>query len=340
MYIFSESKKVLCVAAVAFSLVIPSVVGATPTKKKQSSVAALALPAVVARVNGVEIRGADLEKEITNFTKRRSGGHHGVTDTQKPADLQRVVLDRMIGAELLYQVAQQHPFADRDKQVTATISELKGRFPDQKSFQAALAEQGINEEIFQKLVVFNVVLENYVKTVVIPSITPSELDIKAFYAANPQAFKQEEGVRASHILIAVAETATPADREKARVTMEAIEKQLQSGAAFEELAKKHSACPSGSKGGDLQFFGRGQMVKPFEEAAFALKPGQVSGIVSTQFGYHLIKLTDRRAAGTIPLEAARQSILEELQQQRLGQALDTLQVEQLKKAKVEIYLKS
>lgn len=89
-------------------------------------------------------------------------------------------------------------------------------------------------------------------------------------------------VRASHILVASKSEA-----------LQIIDK-LNSGAKFENLAQKHSSCPSGKKGGDLGFFGRGRMVREFEQAAFKLAPGQISGPVKTQFGYHIIKVTDTK----------------------------------------------
>lgn len=87
-------------------------------------------------------------------------------------------------------------------------------------------------------------------------------------------------IRASHILVKT--------EEEAKKLLE----EIKNGSDFAELAKEHSMCPSGQAGGDLNFFGRGMMVKPFEEAAFALKKGEVSEPVETQFGWHLIKLTD------------------------------------------------
>ncbi|MGA1872582.1 MAG: peptidylprolyl isomerase [Thermoplasmatota archaeon] len=89
-------------------------------------------------------------------------------------------------------------------------------------------------------------------------------------------------IRASHILV------------KTKAEADKILNRLRAGARFEDLARKHSQCPSGRKGGDLGYFGRGQMVKPFEEAAFSMQKGQISQPVQTQFGYHLIMVTDLR----------------------------------------------
>ena len=89
-------------------------------------------------------------------------------------------------------------------------------------------------------------------------------------------------VRASHILVG------------SRKDADKLLNRIKAGAKFEDLAKKHSQCPSGKKGGDLGFFGPGQMVKPFEDAAFTLNKGDVSNPVQTQFGFHLIKVTDKK----------------------------------------------
>jgi peptidyl-prolyl cis-trans isomerase C len=132
-------------------------------------------------------------------------------------------------------------------------------------------------------------------------------------------------VRASHILI----TPKPepgADPNKAKAdakkTAEDLLKQIKGGADFADLAKKNSSCPSAAKGGDLDWFGKGRMVPEFDKAAFAMKVGEVSDIVETQFGYHIIKLTARRAAGTMSFEDAKPDIMEFLKQTKQKQFYD------------------
>lgn len=309
---------------------------AASTKKKG---AVASLPDVVARVNGVPISGNDLAKEIVNYTRRKSSGHHGQSAPEKPAELQKVVLNQMIGAELLYQLAQKTPFPDKDKRIQDAIAELRNRFASEAEYHTALKEQGLDAAGLKQLVTFNVVLENYVKTVVMPAQMPTEGEIATMYRDNPETFSRPEQVRARHILISVAATASDADRQKARATIEDLAQQIKKGASFEALAKANSSCPSSKQGGDLSFFGRGQMVKPFEDAAFSLPVGGTSGVVETQFGYHLIQVTDKRPAGAVPLAEVRGMIVETLQQQKVGKALDDLLVSERKQAKVEIFLK-
>ncbi len=146
----------------------------------------------------------------------------------------------------------------------------------------------------------------FVREKVINNIKVSEEDIRQYYNANIEKFKQKESVRARHILIKVPENADATVREKARKKAEDLLKRVKAGEDFKKLASEYSEDPgSAKKGGDLGYFTRGRMVKPFEDAAFSLKPGEVSGIVKTKFGYHIIKVLDKKPGGVMPLDAVR-----------------------------------
>ncbi len=169
------------------------------------------------------------------------------------------------------------------------------------------------------------------------AVTPEQ--VNDFYVKNPAAFQQGERVKASHILVRVQANADPAEREKARAKAAGLLADVKAGKDFAALAKQNSDDPgSGAQGGDLGFFQRGQMVPPFEQAAFALAVGQTSDLVTSDFGFHIIRVTDKQPGRTQTLDEVRP----EIEQYLVGQNREQqtrLFVEALKaKGKVEIYI--
>ena len=144
-------------------------------------------------------------------------------------------------------------------------------------------------------------------------INVTDQDVKSYYDANQDAFKQPEMVRARHILIKADKTASDEEKNKAKEKAEGLLKRIKDGEDFAKLAKEYSDdTGSKSNGGDLGFFAKGKMVKPFEDAAFALKPGEVSGVIQTDFGFHIIKVEEKKAAGIVPFEEAKEKVKSQL----------------------------
>jgi peptidyl-prolyl cis-trans isomerase D len=139
-------------------------------------------------------------------------------------------------------------------------------------------------------------------------VTAAEGEISEFYELNPERFKDPEQIKARHILIKVSQGASESEDAKAKERALAILKEAKEGKDFSSLAEKHSQGPTASKGGDLGYFTRGQMVKPFEELAFSLKKGEVGGPVRTRFGWHIVKVEDRKDAHVKTLAEVRDQI--------------------------------
>lgn len=171
-----------------------------------------------------------------------------------------------------------------------------------------------------------VLLINELQSSIIDSVEVSDAEIEEYYNNNKAEFTVEEQVQASHILV-----------EDEATAKEILDK-LNSGSDYAELAKEYSIDGSASQGGNLGFFPRGRMVKPFEEAAFALEVGEISGIVKTDFGYHIIMVTDRQEAGTISLEESRDNIRDTLLHQKQMETLRNYLIELRENAVVEILL--
>jgi peptidyl-prolyl cis-trans isomerase C len=164
--------------------------------------------------------------------------------------------------------------------------------------------------------------EDKVRAAVIGAISPSEEDLQEYFEENKPQFASPEMVRARHILIKVAQDAPEEEVAAAQSRIEELQAKLDEGADFAELAQQYSEDEgSASKGGDLGWFQRGQMVKEFEETAFALEPGQVSDIIRSQYGFHIIKLEDRREAATFEevKDKVRSAYLEDQKETRFDE---------------------
>ncbi len=148
-------------------------------------------------------------------------------------------------------------------------------------------------------------------------ISPEE--VKEYYEYNLDRFVEEEKVKARHILFRLKQGASKEEEEAVRKRAESVLKQAKEGKDFAGLAKKYSEGPTKEKGGDLGWFSRGQMVKSFEEAAFNLEKGQVSDLIKTRFGYHIIKVEDKRPRKTKPIEEVKDKIKKALAKARASE---------------------
>jgi peptidyl-prolyl cis-trans isomerase C len=178
----------------------------------------------------------------------------------------------------------------------------------------------------------------YVQKEIIGKINLTDKDFEAYYDTHKKEFENPEMVKARHILVAVKPDATPEQKEAAKKKAEELLAKAKAGEDFAKLAQENSDDPgSKAKGGDLGFFTQGSMVGKFEQAAFALKPGEVSGVVETEFGYHIIKQEERKAAEQQPYEAVKEQVkaraTQAIQQERLNAFLE----KSMKDAKVTFY---
>ncbi len=289
----------------------------------------------VARVNGREISRAELDQAKRIILANKPGMQ---VPPLRVREFETQTLNQLISSELLYEASQKLDIKDLDKQAEAKLAEIKKRFPDPKVYAAELQKIGVDEKGLFESARRDMAIAYLVNTKIAPDIKVSDEEIKKFYDQNPDKFRQGEQVRASHILIGVDSTAAPEVKKAAREKAEKLHKELVNGADFAKLARENSTCPSAKQGGDLGYFGKGRMVPPFEQAAFALQPGGLSDVVETSFGYHIIKLVDRKKAETIPLSAARARIESYLGAQKTNAAVEAFVGEARKNAKIDMLL--
>lgn len=263
------------------------------------------LPEIVARVNGETISRSDLETAIGEVEARAG---QPMPAGQRDQVI-RAVLDQLIGYRLLAQESAARKMTVADADLETRMGQIRSQFPSEEAFQQAMQQR---QTTLDKL-------RNETRSSMqITAMLQAELDAKAavtagqvkdFYDKNPDKFQQGERVKASHILVRVQANADAAEREQARTKATGILADVKAGRDFAALAKQHSDDPgSGANGGDLGYFERGQMVPPFEQSAFTLTPGQVSDLVQSDFGYHIIKVIDRQSGRMVPLEEVRPRI--------------------------------
>jgi peptidyl-prolyl cis-trans isomerase C len=245
--------------------------------------------------------------------------------------LQDRILDDLINRELLYQAGQQKGISVSPEEARSEIDGMKKKFEKAEDFAAALKSLQMTEDQMAASIQRDMTVHRFVQEEILAGVVVTDEEKHEFYDSHPEFFKTPEQVRASHILAKLDETAGDDDQAAARKKIEDVNQKLKNGEDFAETAKTYSEGPSAAQGGDLGYFARGQMVPSFEEAAFALDVGAMSGIVQTRFGYHIILCTDRKPAGTASYEAEAEKISQHLQQAKSEKAVSAC-VEGLREA--------
>lgn len=305
---------------------------ATPALPMPAKPMPAQLPDVLARVNGQTVMKADFDRLVKNMEV--SAGQPIPADRRD--DILRKALDQLVTYTLLSQEIKARKISVSDAEVDGNLKQMQSQFPNEEEFKKALAARGMSIEQLKTDARVDMSITKMMDAEVASHAPPTDAQVREFYDKNPDKFTQDETVRASHILFRVDEKASDAEKKKVRAQADNVLKQAKGGADFGELAKKHSADGSAAQGGDLNFFTKDQMVPPFADAAFGMKPGQISDVVTTQFGYHIIKVTERKAASAVPFDEARERIREFLTQQQKQARAEAFIDGLKKKAKIEV----
>lgn len=292
------------------------------------------LPDVIARVNGEDVKKADLERMI----KTMEGRAGQPVPPDRRDEIYRGAIDQLVVYTLLKQESKARGIKVDETEINQKVQDVRGQFPTQDAFEKALKDRGMTVDSLKGDARTDLSVNRVMESAVANVPGPTDAEAKDFYAKNPDKFKQDEQVRASHILVRVDQNADAKTKARAKAEIDSVLKQIKSGGDFAKLAQQHSQDGSASQGGDLGYFPRGQMVPEFDKAAFSLPAGQVSGIVTTQFGYHILKVTDKKPARTVPYEEAQAQIKQYLEQQKKQQAADAFIEGLKKKSKIDILI--
>jgi peptidyl-prolyl cis-trans isomerase C len=282
----------------------------------------------IATVNGKAISKIQYERRLSAFKKRAA--HKGRQDADLTT-LKDRILEDLIDTELLYQQSQKEGVKVSDQTINKQIEMIKKRFPDETAYKKAMERMHVSEKEFREEIQRGLAIRQLLDTNVRKKITVTEEESKNYYNNNQNLFKQTEQVKISRIWIKVAPKAEESKKIQARKKIETIQKKVQQGEDFGELAKTYSEGPAAKSKGNLGYIEKGHMDKPFEDAAFSLNVGEVSGILETQFGYYLIKVTDKKPARIIPYKEVLPMIERQLKKEKEKTQIQAY-IENLKKS--------
>ena len=239
--------------------------------------------------------------------------------------MQQMILTDLISKTLLLNAAEKEGYKATDEDVAKEIEEISKRIPEGQSFEEFAKSAGVDIKRIKEQIADDTKIRKLIDVVTKDVEKPGEEKVKKYYDEHPDEFSQKEMVAASHILLSTQEASDENAIAAVKAEADKLKEQLgkEDGKTFEELATAHSDCPSKAQGGSLGEFGRGQMVPEFEKAAFTQKIGEVGSPIKTQFGYHLIKVTDKKEAKTTPYAEVQEELASSLFEQAKGKEVQS-----------------
>jgi parvulin-like peptidyl-prolyl isomerase len=293
-------------------------------------------PNAVVRVNGQAIPPEAIAFELSRLV-RFYAQHMPEEQVRAQLDtLRRKAVDQAIGARMLIEEAARLDIQVTDAEVDERLQAMAEEAGGRDALQAELQKKGMSEDAFREQFRRGRRVDKLVEQVTAGVSDPREEDILRHFTRHRDEFQRAERAQAQHILVAPAGK-TEADRAAARAALAAIRARIEAGSPFADEAAAHSECPSGKQsGGSLGWFSRGMMVKAFDDAVFSLGVGELSGIVETEYGFHLIHKTAHEEAAEAAFEDVRETIRDFLRHAARGEIL-TAHVNELRsRAKIEI----
>ncbi len=318
--------------SMTITLLFLSAIMAAHASTVSAADAPVAAPQVVARVNGVPIYYSELapsvEKRMAQY--RQLGSKANTDELRRRFQLKE--LDGLIARELLVQAGASLDSKDIEQRIEKRLAGSSAGKDGQKSRseeQLAATKAKLRR---------NILIDDYLESrgLLNPKIDDQEL--RRFYDKNRQSFHEPKTVKASHILVMIPKNATPEQEKEAWGKAEKILAELKNGGDFAQLAKQNSDCASKANGGDLGFIKLGFMPKEFDDAAFKLKPGEISGIVKTGYGLHIIRVSEVRPEGVRSFDEVKKFIAGYMRTDYQREKVDELVRELKKSARIEVLI--
>lgn len=280
---------------------------------------------VVAKVNGDPIRLSEVNRVVQAW---RAGNFPSIDRNAPEAKLQHDAVDNLINQRLLIAAARAGGLEPDSSVISQQMDQIRSRFPDPAAFQQVLQQQGMTESDVRDGIRIDMTINAFIKTAFTDTIKVTPDQAKRYYDTHPQEF---ELAHARHILVRVPGEAAPETDAAAKSKADALLAELKGGADFAAVAMRASEDGSAQSGGDLGMFPRGQMVAPFDSVVFALPVGQLSDLVRTPFGYHIIKVEERRSA---EFDQVATGLMTQLRRNRNNELVEAFLEKSKKSAKI------
>lgn len=288
---------------------------------------------VIAIVNGTELTEADLQQEI-NIIMPMNQAFHGKISEEKVKKINSDALKNLVDSELRAQDAEAKGMKISASAFDDEFNKSVSKFKTKEDLAAAYKNAGFTEKSFRRIIERRLLAEKSRLTEVDGAVSISPEKVKNYYTANVAKYSKPEEFRASHILIKVDPSLPIEEKDAIKAKAEMLLKRIKAGESFEEIAANESDDLSKIKGGDLGFFHAGQTVAEFEEALVKLKVGETSNIVETMYGFHIIRLTEKRAPRLVPFDEIQDKLQKDLADSEKKQLLENWMGRLYKNAKI------
>jgi peptidyl-prolyl cis-trans isomerase C len=245
----------------------------------------------------------------------------------KQEDVVSMAVRRIVESRLLGQEALRRNLKPDSARVEESLAQIEAQAGGREGLNAALGRLGATYDQLRANVSETDLVRVFLTTQIEPQVTVTVDDVAAYYDANPEMFERPDMVRARHILVRLAPTSTTADKKEARARATTAHQRVVGGEDFAIVAGEVSEGREASQGGDMGFFAQDSMMPALADVAFALEIGQISDIIETQFGFHILKVEEKRAASKMPYEEARGPVRQLLIENRTGEKLSELLVQ-------------
>jgi len=273
---------------------------------------------IVAVVNDEIITSYELDNAFEPMEKRIEATYKGPNKERLLQETRLDMLKKMVDKLLLEQEAKKTGIVVKDEEVMDTIHDIARRQNvSMDALKQALAKEGTTLEAYRNEIREQMVRMRILRRDVRSKIAISEEEIGAYYLKHREEYEGKEAVRIKQILLPYSGGLDEEGKKKLREQAETIRQRIVAGEPFDLMAATYSQGPAAAQGGDLGFIEKGLMLPEVDRVAFSLKQDEVSEIIESSLGLHLLKLVDKRGAGVKPIEAVRQEIVDRLEEGKL-----------------------